>query len=86
MKIAGLHWRIRSTPTEEYFYTHYDGHFTVEVDDQDGDNSYWAVTHRDKGVIAKGEVPEMCVARRDAQSVAMDIAVAALRAIKAEDR
>lgn len=84
MKMAGVHWRVRNTPTEEEICTHFDGDYTVEVSDKDGDVADWAVSKANI-VIASGTVPEVCIAERPCLDVALDIAVAALRAIKAPD-
>lgn len=82
---ASVKWSRRSTSNEEYFSTHYDGPYKVEVCEQDGDLCYWHVWIKgEDSALAHGELPELCKTDRDIENIAKDIAIAALRAIQAK--
>lgn len=78
---ADVKWSYRDTSDGCEYATHYDGEWKVEVCDQDGDLSYWSVTSKE-GAVAKGEVEDHSF-NRCAFDVAMDTAIAALRAMQA---
>ena len=78
---ASVRWSYRSTSSSE-FALHYDGPYAVHVHDQDGDRSIWSVALNGVG-IASGVVEEGGT-KRCAFDIAMDTALAAMRAMQAE--
>jgi hypothetical protein len=78
---ARVRWSYRSTSDSEYA-RHHDGPYVVNVQDQDGDRSVWSVAFKGD-VIASGTVEDHGT-KRCAFDIAMDTALAAMRAMQAE--
>jgi hypothetical protein len=80
---ATVKWTFRDTADSEYA-THYDGPWTVRVQDCDGDRSIWSIHHRDSDrELAEGEVCSAHTPRCDFD-IAMDTALGCLAAMKAK--
>jgi hypothetical protein len=78
---ATVRWKYRSTSSSEHA-THYDGPYKISVTDQDGDRTIWSVSLQ--GVeISSGTVEERDT-KRCAFDIAMDTALASMRAMQAE--
>lgn len=78
---ATVRWSYRSTADSEYA-RHFDGPYRIDVHDQDGDRTVWSVACSGE-VISSGTVEDFGT-KRCAFDIAMDTALASMRAMQAK--